>query len=568
MEKPFRDWVRIQSHDLRKGLQMMSPTVVPTVVSPLSRLRAALDQSDGVREVHVTASAAPFFQTWLAALLVAGSYYVGTKAGFFFTPPQQAISTFWPPNAILLAALILAPPRMWLAFLFAVLPAHLIAQLQTEVPLETALGWFAGNVGEALIGAACIRYFRKGRPLFETVQGLIVFLLFGVVVAPVLTSFLDAAVVTLTGQGSEYWKLWVTRLSSNAIADLTLVPTIILAAGGVASWVREANLWRYIEAFLLGVGILFVSVLVFGSPASATNRIPVLICTLLPILLWAAVRFGPGALSGCMLVIALVSAWNATQGRGLFASSLMEENIWSLLIFLSMLTVPLLALAVALVERRSKEDLLRDTRKKLIRTQENVRHRIARYLHDDVAQQLTLLGVEIDQLRIDSDASVRARLGRLYDRVSGISVVTRDLSHELYPFELEYLGLAPALRKLCGRIAGSTGIAVTFSEENFKGQLDTNISLCLYCAAQEALQNIVKRGHARTVKTTLAVTSSRALLRIVDDGVVVDSKQQGHERPELGAMGEYVMVFGGTVKITAVASEGTTVEASLPLSES
>ena len=542
--------------------------VSPTLVSPLSRLRAALDEADGVREVHVTASAPPSLQTWLYALLVAGSYYIGTKAGFFLTPPQQPISTFWPPNAVLLAALILAPPRMWLVFLFAVLPAHLIAQLQTGVPLPTALGWFAGNVGEALIGAACIRYFRKGRPLFESVQGLIVFLLFGVVIAPVVTSFLDAAVVMLTGQGTDYWQLWVKRLSSNAIADLTLVPTIVVAASGLASWIREANLWRYVEAFLLAVGILIVSLLVFGNPVVARNWSPVLICALLPGLLWAAARFGPGALSGCMMIIALVSAWNATQGRGLFASPLIEENIWSLKIFLATLTVPLLALAVALVERRSKEELLHDTRRKLIRARENVRHRIARYLHDNVAQQLTLLGVEIDQLRILADPSVRLRLDTLYDQVFGFSVVTRDLSHDLYPFELEYLGLVPALRKLCGRIAESSGIAVTFNEENLKGQLDSNTSLCLYCVAQEALQNIVKRGSARTVKTTLAISAGRALLRIVDDGLVADTKQQGHERQELASIGEYVMVFGGTVKLTTVASGGTTVEACLPLSES
>jgi signal transduction histidine kinase len=530
-----------------------------------SRLRAAFEESDGVREARVTASAASSLQTWLVALLVAGSYYVGTKVGFFLTPARQPISTFWPPNAILLAAFILAPPRIWPAFLLAVLPAHLVAQLNTGVPLPTALGWFAGNVGEALIGAACIRYFRKERLLFETVQGLIVFLLFGVVVAPLVTSFLDAAVVMLTGQGSQYWKLWLTRMSSNAIADLTLVPTIMLIVAGLAPWLRKANVWRYLEAFLLAVAVLFVSVLIFGSPPVGRNSIPVLVCALLSTLLWAAVRFGPGALSASMLVIALVSAWNATRGMGLFASPLMEENISSLKIFLSMLAVPLLALAVALVERRAKEDLLQNMRKKLINAREEVRHRIARALHDDVAQQLTLLGVEIDQLRIASEASLRPRLDRVYEQVSGASVATRDLSHDLYPFELEYLGLVPALRKLCGRIAESNGIPVAFSEENTKDQFDPNISLCLYSAAKEALQNIVKRGRATAVTLALTVTTKQALLRVVENGGVVNVEQPCHEDPELAGICEYIMVFGGTVKITSIANEGTAIEASLPL---
>jgi integral membrane sensor domain MASE1 len=64
---------------------------------------------------------AQFSRTALLALLVAISYYVGSQIGFLFTPTQTPIATFWPPNAILLAAFLLAPTRMWWAFLLAVL---------------------------------------------------------------------------------------------------------------------------------------------------------------------------------------------------------------------------------------------------------------------------------------------------------------------------------------------------------------------------------------------------------------------------------------------------------------
>src|SRR5438034_10441822 len=64
-------------------------------------------------------------------VLVGMGYYLGTRIGFAWTPPGQPNSTFWPPNAILLACLLLA-----------LLPAHMLAQLQTGVPLSTAVGWF------------------------------------------------------------------------------------------------------------------------------------------------------------------------------------------------------------------------------------------------------------------------------------------------------------------------------------------------------------------------------------------------------------------------------------------
>src|SRR5579864_84592 len=77
-----------------------------------------------------------------SAVLVGIAYYIGTRIGFALTPTGQPNSTFWPPNAILLAAFLLAPRRTWWTFLLAVLPVHVFAQLQIGVPLATAAGWF------------------------------------------------------------------------------------------------------------------------------------------------------------------------------------------------------------------------------------------------------------------------------------------------------------------------------------------------------------------------------------------------------------------------------------------
>jgi hypothetical protein len=88
--------------------------------------------------------------------LVAGiGYYVGTRVGFALTPTGQPNSAFWPPNAILLACLLLAPRRIWWALLVAVIPAHFLAQLQAGVPAWTAGAWLASNTSEALIGGRC-----------------------------------------------------------------------------------------------------------------------------------------------------------------------------------------------------------------------------------------------------------------------------------------------------------------------------------------------------------------------------------------------------------------------------
>src|SRR3979411_504655 len=74
------------------------------------------------------------------ALLVASSYYLGTRIGFAWTPRGQPNSTFWPANAILLAAFLLAPRRIWWVLLLAVRPAHLSVQLKHCIPLRSSVG--------------------------------------------------------------------------------------------------------------------------------------------------------------------------------------------------------------------------------------------------------------------------------------------------------------------------------------------------------------------------------------------------------------------------------------------
>src|SRR5215213_3975420 len=94
-----------------------------------------------------------------SALAVGVGYYLAARLGFIFTLQPHPISTLWPPNALLLAALLLSPARSWWLLLAAALPAHLLAELQSGVPLAMVLGWYASNCSEALIGAALVRAF-------------------------------------------------------------------------------------------------------------------------------------------------------------------------------------------------------------------------------------------------------------------------------------------------------------------------------------------------------------------------------------------------------------------------
>jgi signal transduction histidine kinase len=535
-----------------------------TLISPLFRLRT--DQVDAVLPQESTHSVPHFFRTSAIAVLVAISYYAGSQIGFLFAPHHALVASYWPSNAILLAAFLLAPPRMWWAFLVAVLPIHFLLHLGTHMPMSVVLGKFAGNTSEALLGAFCIRRFVKPRVLFDTAEGVIVFFAFGVFLAPLVTSFLDAAVVVYSGIGRHYWELWRSRLFSNMLAAPTLAATIIIFALNGNSWVRKANLKKLIEGGLLAVAVVFVSVLIFARQGA--SGMPALIYAPLPLLLWAALRFGMGGISTSMLVLTLISIWNGIHGRGPFGTSSLADYELSLHILLTVFALPLMLTAALIVERRRSDEALKDTRIKLVDVQEQERHRIARELHDDIVQQLTMVGLGVDELRSGFNVSAKTELDQLYDQISVVSKATRDLSHDLYPFTLEYLGLAGGLRKLCRDTGAQSGVVISFYEKDVPSHLQSDISRCLFRIAQEALQNIVKHSHAKAASMELKARGGQVLLRIVDDGIGITPEQHHRGGMGLASMRERVWALGGTCQVTSGPRKGTIVEASVPIKHS
>jgi two-component system sensor histidine kinase UhpB len=532
----------------------------------LGRLVSRFNSTQGV-ELRKETAPSPNrpFDTVQIALLVAILYYAGTKIGFFFKPAGVPISIFWTPNALLLAAFLLTPKRLWWALLVAVLPAHLLAQLPAGVPVARALGWFAGNIGEALLGAICIRYFRRQERLFDSVRGLITFLVFGVLVAPLLTSFLDVGVVRWTGEGGDYWTMWMMRLSSNMIANMSVVPTVWFFGRRGMSWLRKATLEQWVEACVLAFGVVFVSVLVFNRDYAPATHLPAMVFAPLPFLLWASIRFGSGALSASILVVVVIASWHEIHGNGLVSSASTAESVFYLHILLTLFALPSMALAAVIAERRRAEELLQGNRNKLIHWQEQERLRIARELHDDLAQQLTLLGLELGQLRTGLDPSLKSRLQGLHDQLVDISNATRDLSHELHPFALEYLGLVAALRNLCRRVSMHNNLTVTFREQNVPQRLDASVSLCLYRVTQEALQNITTQSKAHAVNVELKVVWGQAWLLIADDGLGLSPEQMYSGNIGLASARERLMGLNGTLKIMSEPEKGTTIEASVPL---
>ena len=319
----------------------------------------------------------------LAGLLVCIGYYLGAKLGFALTLQPQPVSVLWPPNAILLAALLLTPTRTWPLILLAAFPAHWASQWQSEVPFTMMICWFISNSFEALVGAVLIRRF-TGYPMqFDNVRSVGIFIAFGVFLGPLVSSFVDAGFVQLNRFGkTPFWEVWRLRFFSNALAALTLVTTIVSC-----SQIRIRALCRprpalLAEALPLAVVVVLVGYGVFIWPEAGPGRKPVLLYVALPFLLWAAVRFGFTGASTSILAIALLAIWGTAHGRGPFASGEPLENAISLQVFLILTSMPLLCLAAVLQERRKVEEALRESEERYREIVETQTEMICRFLPD------------------------------------------------------------------------------------------------------------------------------------------------------------------------------------------
>jgi signal transduction histidine kinase len=508
-------------------------------------------------------------QTFRSALLVGASYYAGTLIGFAWTPSGQPNSTFWPPNAILLACLLLAPTRIWWTLILAVLPAHLLAQHQAGVPLWTAVGWFASNISEALISAFCIARLTDGRKIFDDLRGVSTFVIFAVVVGPFATSFLDVFVVIITGWGRNYWPLGIERFFTNALAVLTIVPTIIVFSANGISWIRRLNVARLCETALLAVGTVLTLLVVFhGFHGFSAATTPALLYAPLPLLLWATARYGTAGLSLSVLVIALIATWYVMQGRVPFPYTSMAQNILSLQILLCTVVVPLMFLSAVMTDGRRTHASLRLVGARLIEAQEQERARIGRDLHDDIAQRLGLVAAEIQQFQSEapkSSGELRTRTDKLHGDIVQISQIVHTLSRELHVARLTYIGLVATARGLCREVGERHNIEVDFNHDRFPDSVPSERSLCVFRVLQEALHNAVKHSGARRVEVQLRKAGDEIHLTVRDSGKGFDPRTVMKEAGlGLTNMQERLKLLDGELFIVSDPQRGTTIHARVP----
>jgi PAS domain S-box-containing protein len=201
---------------------------------------------------------------------------------------------------------------------------------------------------------------------------------------------------------------------------------------------------------------------------------------------------------------------------------------------------------------------------------EGEKSRVARELHDELAQSLTALKMDTiwlrDNAKGQSEAAV-AKLSAMIGMLDTTVAATRRIAADLRPLLLDDLGLAPAIEWLANSFTQRTGVACEVDVEEL--ELPEPYATAVFRIVQESLANVAKHAQATEVNVLVARTPRAVVLEVSDNGRGFDTSAP-RKRHSLGLMGlrERAQLLKGTASIESDPGKGTRVQVRIPVGDS
>jgi two-component system NarL family sensor kinase len=198
------------------------------------------------------------------------------------------------------------------------------------------------------------------------------------------------------------------------------------------------------------------------------------------------------------------------------------------------------------------------------------RNRLAREIHDTLAQGLTATGLQLESaeaLLDDETGAERARepIHRALSLTRSNLDEARRSVLDLRAAPLEGRSLPEALKTLVDRWEAETGVGTRFKAINGSHPLPPRVEVALYRVCQEALTNVARHANASRVTVRLVATPDEVRLVVQDDGRGFDPSRVRDERHGIVGMRERVAMIGGSIEVGSGENDGTRVEVTVPL---
>jgi PAS domain S-box-containing protein len=219
-------------------------------------------------------------------------------------------------------------------------------------------------------------------------------------------------------------------------------------------------------------------------------------------------------------------------------------------------------------ELRQSQMKLRDLHRQLQNAREDERSRISRDIHDELGQYITALKIDLAWLKRKTDPKQLGLLQKL-ESMNGVADATlqtiRRVSSEMRPGVLDALGLAAGVDWLVKDFEKRTEIQCVLYIAPEEIAVEPNLATDVFRVLQETLTNIARHAQASMVWVTLRQTPDAIELKVADNGIGI-SEEKISKAVSLGLLGirERLLSWGGTLSVTGLPGEGTSIRAFIP----
>jgi len=295
--------------------------------------------------------------TFLGIGIVAGAYLLAAKLGLLLAFAHTNSTPIWPAAGIALAASLLFGPRIWPGIFTGAFLAN-VTQLAGDLSLSSAiflsLCAAGGNTLEAVVGARLINRFTKDRFSFDRVGNTSAFIIWGALVATIISAFTGATGYCLV---TRQWPIYGTMLLTWWLGDLG---GIMIFGPVILTWrARRFTSWgsrKTAEAALLLILLLAVETVVF------LMNYP-LFYLILPFLLWTVFRFGQFETAVAVMVVMASSLFFAVRGPDVTSTYTLNQSLLFLQPFVAITSGAVLLISSLIIERtRADEEMVKARR--------------------------------------------------------------------------------------------------------------------------------------------------------------------------------------------------------------
>jgi signal transduction histidine kinase len=251
---------------------------------------------------------------------------------------------------------------------------------------------------------------------------------------------------------------------------------------------------------------------------------------------------------------------------------LMLMIILGLLIASTVMGAFISSIIIQSTERQRLIDELTRSRANLMRVEReagrlNERQRLARDIHDTLAQHFTSIIMHLAAARLGESASLGTHVGQAEQTAREGLDEARRMIWDKNPEQLEGASLVENIEGTAARWSAENSVHVGMAVTGSPQRLDPSMDLALLRISQEALHNIKKHASARNVNITLSYMPDALALDVADDGQGFDAARSNRRGFGLTSMRERAEELGGELTIESEPGKGTKIAVLIPLPE-